>query len=199
MPYTVGDTTPSISQIVRSRRKETILSEKEEFEMPPAGMPKWITDHVELYLSEPEKAHLWDSTIGGGPGPLPTLLLIARGAKSGKLRPLPLLYQEMDGKYVVIGSKGGAPTHPGWYVNLRANPECEIPGGREAHARSRTDGRRRRTNARLEEDGGNVSAVRRIPEASWLAADPGGGSRTDWPGMKARLIEAARLLRSINF
>src|SRR5580692_7176041 len=54
--------------------KETIMSEKEEFEMPPAGMPKWITDHVELYLSDPEKAHLWDSTIGGGPGLLPTLL-----------------------------------------------------------------------------------------------------------------------------
>jgi hypothetical protein len=51
-------------------------------------MAKWIRDHVELYLSDPEKAHLWDSTIGGGPGPLPTLLLIARGAKSGKLRPL---------------------------------------------------------------------------------------------------------------
>ena len=105
------------------------MSVKEEFEMPAAGMPKWMRDHVELYLSDPEKAHLWDSTIGGGPGPLPTLLLIARGAKSGKLRPLPLLYQEMDGKYVVIGSKGGAPTHPGWYVNLRANPECEIRVG----------------------------------------------------------------------
>jgi F420H(2)-dependent quinone reductase len=91
---------------VTFRRKETIMSEKEEFEKLPEAMPKWIKDHVELYLSEPEKAHLWDSTIGGGPGPLPTLLLIARGAKSGKLRPLPLLYQKMDGKYVVIGSKG---------------------------------------------------------------------------------------------
>ena len=102
-------------------------------------MPKWIKDHVGLYLSEPEKAHLWDSTIGGGPGPLPTLLLIARGAKSGKLRPLPLLYQEIDGKYVVIGSKGGAPTHPGWYVNLKANPECEIlVGAKRMRARART-------------------------------------------------------------
>ena len=61
----------------------------------------------------PTRLIWWDWTIGGGPGPLPTLLLIARGAKSGKLRPLPLLYQEMGGKYVVIGSKGGAPTHPG--------------------------------------------------------------------------------------
>ena len=81
------------------------MSDKQELEKLPAEMPKWIRDHVDLYLSDPEKAHLWDSTIGGGPGPLPTLLLIARGAKSGKLRPLPLLYQEMDGKYLIIGSK----------------------------------------------------------------------------------------------
>jgi deazaflavin-dependent oxidoreductase (nitroreductase family) len=115
------------------------MSEKDEFEKLPEAMPKWIRDHVELYLSDPEKAHFWDSTIGGGPGPLPTLLLIARGAKSGKLRPLPLLYQEMDGKYVVIGSKGGAPTHPGWYLNLRANPECEIRvGSKRMRARART-------------------------------------------------------------
>ena len=115
------------------------MSEKEEFEKLPEAMPKWIRDHVELYLSDPERAHLWDSTIGDGPGPLPTLLLIARGAKSGKLRPLPLLYQEMDGKYVVIGSKGGAPTHPGWYVNLRANPDCEIRvGAKRMQARART-------------------------------------------------------------
>ena len=115
------------------------MSEKETLETLPAELPKWIRDHVDLYLSDPEKAHLWDSTIGGGPGPLPTLLLIARGAKSGKLRPLPLLYQEMDGKYLVIGSKGGAPNHPGWYVNLKANPECEIRvGSKRMRARAYT-------------------------------------------------------------
>ncbi len=108
------------------------MSEKEEFE-------KLLRDHVELYLSDPDKAHLWDMTIFGGPGPLPTLLLIARGAKSGKLRPLPLLYQEINGKYVVIGSNAGAPTHPGWYVNLKANPECEIRiGSKRMRARART-------------------------------------------------------------
>jgi deazaflavin-dependent oxidoreductase (nitroreductase family) len=115
------------------------MSEREGLEMPAPGMPKWIADHVELYLSDPEKAHLWDSTFAGGPGPLPTLLLIARGAKTGKLRPLPLLYQEMDGNYVVIGSKGGAPEHPGWYANLRANPECEIRvGAKRMRGRART-------------------------------------------------------------
>jgi deazaflavin-dependent oxidoreductase (nitroreductase family) len=161
------------------------MNEKQEFEMPAVGMPKWIKDHVELYLSDPERARLWDSTIGGGPGPLPTLLLIARGAKSGKLRPLPLLYQEVDGKYVVIGSKGGAPTHPAWYVNLKGNPECEIRVGSK-RMRARTYGERRRANARLEEDGGDVSAVRGLPEASGCAADPRSGSRSDRPGMSAR-------------
>ena len=115
------------------------MSKKEEFEPLPAALPEWIRQHAELYLSDPERAHLWDSTIGGGPGPLPTLLLVARGAKSGKLRPLPLLYQDMDGKYVVIGSKGGAPTHAAWYVNLVANPECEIRvGSKRMRARAWT-------------------------------------------------------------
>jgi F420H(2)-dependent quinone reductase len=124
------------------------MSENMELETLPPGLPKWIRDHVDLYLSDPEKAHLWDSTIGGGPGPLPTLLLIARGAKSGKLRPLPLLYQEMDGNYVVVGSKGGAPTHPGWYLNLVANPECEIRvGAKRMRARARTASGIERTDA----------------------------------------------------
>jgi deazaflavin-dependent oxidoreductase (nitroreductase family) len=115
------------------------MSENEKLEMPGAGMPKFITDHVQLYLSDPEKAHMWDATVAGGPGPLPTLLLIARGAKSGKRRPLPLLYHEMDGRYVVIGSKGGAPKHPGWYINLKAHPECEIRvGSKRMRARART-------------------------------------------------------------
>jgi len=124
------------------------MSEKEEFEKLPDAMPKWLKDHVDLYLSDPEKAHLWDSTVGGGPGPLPTLLLIARGAKSGKLRPLPLLYQEMDKNYLVIGSKGGAPMHPGWYVNLKANPECEIRVGSKRSGCARVHGRRAATNER---------------------------------------------------
>jgi deazaflavin-dependent oxidoreductase (nitroreductase family) len=114
------------------------MKETEDLELLE-GLPQWITDHVKLYLTDPEKAHQWDSTVAGGPGPLPTLLLIAKGAKSGKRRALPLLYQPLGGGYVVIASKGGAPKHPGWYVNLRANPECEIRVGKDRmKARART-------------------------------------------------------------
>lgn len=55
----------------------------------------------------------------------------------------------MDGKYVVIGSKGGEPTHPGWYVNLRANPECEIRvGSKRMRARARRASGDEQTRAR---------------------------------------------------
>ena len=135
------------------------MSEKEEFEVLPAEMPKWIRDHVELYLSDPERAHLWDSTIGGGPGPLPTLLLIARGAKSGKLRPLPLLYQEMDGEVRRHRLQGRRADASGLVRESESESGVRDPRRSEPHAGSRADCKRRRTNTRLEEDGGDVSAV----------------------------------------
>ncbi|HMM76404.1 MAG TPA: nitroreductase/quinone reductase family protein [Gammaproteobacteria bacterium] len=80
----------------------------------------WIARHREKYLADGESAHLWDSSVAGGPGPLPTLLLTTRGRKSGRDSLMPLLYGEVPGGYAVIASKGGAPKHPGWYHNLRA-------------------------------------------------------------------------------
>ena len=98
----------------------------------------WIAEHIELYRTDPEKAHMWDSSALGGPGPIPTLLLTTTGRKSGEPRSLPLIYGEADGSYVVIASKGGLPTHPIWYLNLEANPECELMVGPKAvRARAR--------------------------------------------------------------
>ena len=92
----------------------------------------WIKEHIELYRTDPEKAHMWDSTPLGGPGPLPTLLLTTKGRKSGKPRALPLIYGEAGNGYVVIASKGGLPNHPIWYLNLEAHPECELMVGAKA-------------------------------------------------------------------
>ena len=98
----------------------------------------WIKEHIELYRTDPEKAHMWDSTPLGGPGLLPTLLLTTTGRKSGKPRSLPLIYGEAGGAYVVIASKGGLPNHPIWYLNLEANPECELMvGPKRVRARAR--------------------------------------------------------------
>jgi deazaflavin-dependent oxidoreductase (nitroreductase family) len=57
------------------------------------------------------------------------LLLNTIGRKTGRKRTSPLLYV-MDGEdFVVIASKGGAATHPAWYLNLRANPEATVEIG----------------------------------------------------------------------
>ncbi len=89
----------------------------------------WIAEHIKLYRTDPEKAHMWDSSSLGGPGVLPTLLLTTVGRKSGEPRPLPLIYGAVGGSYVVIASKGGLPKHPLWYRNLQAQPECELRVG----------------------------------------------------------------------
>jgi deazaflavin-dependent oxidoreductase (nitroreductase family) len=80
----------------------------------------WIAAHRAKYLADGASAHLWDSTVAGGPGPLPTLLLSTQGRKSGEDSRMPLLYGEVPGGYAIVASKGGAPKHPGWYHNLRA-------------------------------------------------------------------------------
>ena len=105
----------------------------------------WIKEHIELYRTDPAKAHDWDSTPLGGPGVLPTLLLTTTGRKSGEPRALPLIYGEADGSYVIIASKGGLPTHPVWFLNLEAQPECELMvGPKHVRARARiADGEER--------------------------------------------------------
>jgi len=105
----------------------------------PTDLPGWITDHIRLYLEDPEKAHLWDASLAGGEGVLPTLLLITTGRRSGRKRPLPLIYKQVGNDYVIIASKGGAPAHPSWYLNLLAHPDCEIHvGARQMQAVART-------------------------------------------------------------
>ncbi len=64
---------------------------------------------------------------------LRTLLLISKGRKSGEQRMLPLIYKKVGDDYVVIASKGGFPTHPAWYLNLVATPDCEIRVGPESY------------------------------------------------------------------
>ncbi len=57
------------------------------------------------------------------------LLLTTKGAKSGKETTTPLVYSQDNGRYVIVASKGGAPTNPAWYHNLLAHPEVTIEVG----------------------------------------------------------------------
>jgi deazaflavin-dependent oxidoreductase (nitroreductase family) len=69
--------------------------------------------------------------VGGMFEGMTLLLLHATGAKSGKSRIYPLAYNAKDGRYLIFASKGGAPTNPAWYHNLRANPDARIEVGTE--------------------------------------------------------------------
>jgi deazaflavin-dependent oxidoreductase (nitroreductase family) len=61
------------------------------------------------------------------------LLLTTTGAKSGQKRLSPLAFLALDGRTIIFGSYGGAPTDPAWVHNLRANPGAHIEIGAEAY------------------------------------------------------------------
>src|SRR5215470_10330778 len=104
------------------------IRDLEETGKPPA----WVTEHLRRYReSGGAEGHLFDATIAGVPGIVPCLLLTTIGRHSGEKRTSPLFYGTAGEAYVIIGSKGGAETHPGWYLNLRANPTAEVQVGRE--------------------------------------------------------------------
>jgi deazaflavin-dependent oxidoreductase (nitroreductase family) len=93
-----------------------------------------------LKLGSGAHAGVYRATGGklfGRMGKSPILLLNTVGRKSGRKRTSPLLYV-MDGEdFVIIASKGGAPTHPAWYLNLRADPEATVEvGDREVRVRA---------------------------------------------------------------
>lgn len=57
------------------------------------------------------------------------ILLTMRGNKSGKIRKVPLMRVEHDGVYIAVASLGGAPKHPVWYYNLKADPKVTLQDG----------------------------------------------------------------------
>lgn len=85
---------------------------------------KWVRDQVELYESS-----------GGTQGTtlrdtgLPVVIVTNVGAKTGKIRKTPLMRVEHEGRYAAVASQGGAPTHPTWYANLKADPHVELQDG----------------------------------------------------------------------
>lgn len=92
-----------------------------EYEPSPVG---WVRDQVELYESS---GGTKGTTLRGSD--FPVVVLTMRGARSGKLRKVPLMRVEHDGAYAAVGSQGGAPADPTWVENLRAHPELTLQDG----------------------------------------------------------------------
>jgi F420H(2)-dependent quinone reductase len=85
-------------------------------------LPYVLRAHDTIY----QKTNGW---IGHHMIGMPTLLLHTVGAKTGQQRTASLTYGRDGGNYLIVASKAGAPTAPGWYHNLKADPSVEINVG----------------------------------------------------------------------
>ena len=82
---------------------------------------QWVREQVELY----ERSGGTEGTTLRDTG-LPVIVVTHTGNKTGAIRKTPLMRVKDGARYVLVGSVGGAPTHPVWVYNLRANPAVEI-------------------------------------------------------------------------
>ena len=82
---------------------------------------QWVRDQVELY----EGSGGTEGTTLRDTG-LPVIIVTHTGNKTGAIRKTPLMRVKDGDRYVLVGSVGGAPTHPVWVYNLRANPVVEL-------------------------------------------------------------------------
>ncbi|MGE3961257.1 MAG: nitroreductase family deazaflavin-dependent oxidoreductase [Dehalococcoidia bacterium] len=82
---------------------------------------QWVRDQVELYerTNGAEGYTLRDSGM-------PVVIITNVGNKTGAIRKTPVMRVKVGDTYVAIGSKGGAPEHPVWVHNLRANPDVTL-------------------------------------------------------------------------
>ena len=89
----------------------------------PGYTPPDITllgdEHVRRYEETGgEVGHEWNGAT--------CLVLTTKGRKTGRERKFALIYGRDGDDYIVVASKGGAPTHPEWYLNIEANPEVTV-------------------------------------------------------------------------
>lgn len=76
-------------------------------------------EHVERYqATDGAEGHDWNG--------VPVLILTTTGRRSGEKRPVPLIYQPYEDKFLVVASKGGADEPPLWFRNLEADPDVEV-------------------------------------------------------------------------
>lgn len=87
----------------------------------------WAYEHLGQYLqSGGAEGHIVDVSDIGGRKFTTTLLLRYVGRKSGKTMVTPLIYGDIGGEVVIVGSKGGADHHPAWYLNLKARQHLDF-------------------------------------------------------------------------
>ena len=102
----------------RSRPYSRSVQLDGQYEASPA---QWVRDQVAEYEgSGGTRANTLRDTG------LPIVIVTTRGAKTGKIRKTPVMRVEHEGRYALVASKGGAPSHPVWYHNLVTDPESVL-------------------------------------------------------------------------
>lgn len=82
---------------------------------------QWVREQVELYEGSGGTQGLTLRDTG-----LPVIIVTHRGRVTGAIRKVPLM-RVVDGEnYILVASRGGAPTHPQWYHNLKVDPNVEL-------------------------------------------------------------------------
>ena len=82
---------------------------------------EWGRDQVELYEGSGGKEGLTLRDTG-----MPCIIVTNIGNKTGAIRKTPLMRAVDGNNYILVASQGGAPKHPVWYYNLKADPNVEI-------------------------------------------------------------------------
>ena len=90
---------------------------------------EWVAEQVDLYEKSGGTAGLTLRDTG-----LPVIVVTNRGWKTGAIRKTPLMRVVDGNRYILVASQGGAPTHPLWYHNLKADPNVEIRDKTEVYA-----------------------------------------------------------------
>ncbi|HVQ97341.1 MAG TPA: nitroreductase/quinone reductase family protein, partial [Mycobacterium sp.] len=87
-----------------------------------AARSDWVSEHLAVYLtSGGTRGHIMDVSAVGGRALTTHCLIKCVGRKSAKSYVRPLIYGNVGGEIVIVASKGGADTHPEWYLNVLAS------------------------------------------------------------------------------
>jgi deazaflavin-dependent oxidoreductase (nitroreductase family) len=95
-----------------------------EYIPSPTG---WVAEQVELYEGS-------GGTDGTTLRDMPVIIVTNRGRKTGAIRKTPLMRVADGSSYVLVASRGGAPTNPLWYYNLKADPNVEVRDRTEVYS-----------------------------------------------------------------
>ena len=90
---------------------------------------EWVAEQVKLYEGSGGTDGLTLRDTG-----LPVIIVTHRGRKTGATRKTPLMRAVDGSSYILVASQGGAPNHPNWYHNLKAEPNVEIRDETEVYS-----------------------------------------------------------------